>query len=249
MPHNNLTFQERFLKRCPGARAFFELLGQLPSIYFYAKDENHRYVGVNYQVLQDVFGLNSLADLLGKTDLDFQPTTLAEAYHAEDRKVMESRTALLGQIWLVPHVKGLPKWYVSSKAPMLNAKGEVVGIAGVMYSIDRPLDRAAYFQELTDVIAYIEEHFAETISMPEMAKMIGLSNTRFNFKFQQILHITPTAFQLRLRINAAKRLLTLTDKTIAEVAIECGFCDQSHFGKRFLDETGMTPRNYRVKFR
>lgn len=244
-----LAFQEKFLRRCPGARAFFELFEHLPSTFFYAKDELHRYVGVNQQVLRDVFGLDSLEDLLGRTDLEFQPPALAEAYHAEDRKVMETRETLPGQVWLVPHVRGTPKWYVSSKTPMFDATGRVIGIAGVMYSVDQPQDRAAYFRELAPVIAYMETNFAENISMGEMAKMSSLSSTRFNFRFQQILHLSPTEHLLRLRVDAAKRMLTFSDKTIAEVAMDCGFWDQSHFGKRFRKALGMTPRDYRAKFR
>lgn len=243
------AFQQQFLKRCPGARPFFELFEHLPSTYFYAKDEQHRYVGANQLNLRDVFGLSSLEELLGRTDLEFQPPALAEAYHAEDRKVMETRKPLPGQVWLVPHVRGTPKWYVSSKTPMFDASGKVIGIAGVMYSVDEPQDRAAYFRELAPVISYMEGHYTETISMREMARMAGLSSTRFNFRFQQILHMSPTEHLLRLRIDAAKRLLTLSDKTIAEVAMDCGFWDQSHFGKRFLKALGMTPRDYRAKFR
>ena len=244
-----LVFQERFLKRCPGARTFFELFEHLPGTYFYAKDEQHRYVGANLLNLRDVFGLASIEDLLGRTDLEFQPPSLAEAYHAEDRKVMESRMPLPGQVWLVPHVRGTPKWYVSSKTPMFDASGKVIGIAGVMYSVDEPQDRAAYFRELAPVIAYMEKHFTENISMREMARMAGLSSTRFNFRFQQILHLSPTEHLLRLRIDAAKQMLVRSDKTIAEIAMECGFSDQSHFGKRFQKALGIAPRAYRVKFR
>ena len=118
-----------------------------------------------------------------------------------------------------------------------------------MYSIDQPHERAAYFRDLAPVIAHIETGFSEPISMKEMAKMVGLSSTRFNLRFRQILHMSPTEHLLRLRIEAAQRMLTLSDKTIAEVASSCGFSDQSHFGKRFLKATGMTPKAYRERFR
>ena len=245
----SIRLQERFLRRCPGARTFFELFEHLPSTYFYAKDEKHRYVAVNKLVLREVFGLESLADLLGRTDLEFQSAALAEAYHAEDRKVMDSGTVLAGQVWLVPHVRGVLKWYVSTKMPIFDIEGKVIGVAGVMYLVDQPQEIAGYFRELAPVIAHIEAHFAETISMREMAQLVGLSSTRFNLRFRQILHLSPTEHQLRLRIGAARRLLTLSDKTIADVASECGFCDQSHFGKRFHKATGMTPRQYRARFR
>ena len=242
-------FQAAFFARGPRLEEVLELFEYLPGAYFYAKDREHRYIGVNRAVLKGVFGLERVEDLLGKTDRDFQPPALAEAYLGEDLRVMETGRALPNQVWFVPHVDGTPRWFVSSKTPLLAPDGEILGIAGVMYPIATPEDQAAHFGEIQPVIGYMEQHFRSAISMKEMAALAGLSSTHFNQRFRELLRLSPTEFLLRLRVQFAQQRLTETDRTLAEVAVEAGFCDQSHFTKRFRRVTGLTPRQYRKRFR
>lgn len=242
------AFSEVFFEQHPDARSVIGLFDHLPSVLFYAKDANHRYIAVNQRTLTDVFGLDSLEQLLGRTDLDFQPPALAEAYHAEDRRVMESAKPIPNQVWLVPHVRGTPSWYVSSKTPLF-ASGNVVGIAGVMYPIATPEEQASVFRELVPVIRFIDANYTDAISMRQMAEMTGLSSTQFNLRFRSVLRMSPTDYVLSRRIQQAQKQLTETSKSIAEIGIEVGFVDQSHFTKRLRKVTGMTPFAYRTRFR
>ena len=241
------AFGDAFFKKYPDVRSLIHLFDHLPSVLFYAKDSEHRYIAVNQRNLTDVFGLESLELLLGRTDLDFQPPALAEAYHAEDRRVMESRKPIPNQVWLVPHVRGTPRWYVSSKTPLV-ARGSVIGIAGVMYPITTPEEQASAFNDLFPVIRFIDNNFTESISMKEVAKMAGLSTTQFNARFRNTLRMSPTEYILTRRVQEARDLLTQTTNSISEIGIKIGFVDQSHFTKRFRKVTGMTPLAYRKRF-
>ncbi len=242
-------FQRAFLASGLHSGFVLPLFEHMPGAYFYGKDRQHRYVWINSATLRDVFGLDDANELLGRTDAEFQPPALAEAYHAEDRRVMDGRKTIANQVWLVPHVRGTPRWYVSTKTPLFDLDGEVVGIAGVMYPIATPEDQQAYFQELSPVVRYISEHHTDAISMREMASMAGLSATQFNQRFRTLLRMSPTDFILSLRVQHAQRLLTQTSRSLAEIASEVGFFDQSHFTKRFRRVTGITPRGYRNQFR
>lgn len=245
---SRIRFQSDLFELKPAAKSFFELFEYLPNTYFFAKDARHRYVGANVPVLRDVFGLESLEDLLGKTDLDFQPPVLAEAYHAEDRRVMEGKKTIPNAVWLVPHVEGTPKWYVSTKTPLWDPSGSVIGLAGVMYPVVTPKDRQAYFKDLAPVIAALESRFDENLSMKEMAELAGLSSTQFNLRFRKLLRMSPTEYLVRLRIEAAQRKLIQSDHEISGIGMEVGFFDQSHFTRRFREITGMTPLAYRRRF-
>ena len=245
-PHE---FREAFFARNPNAKQAFELYEYLPGVLFYAKDSQHRYVAVNQRNLTEVFGLERVEELLGRTDLDFQPPALAEAYHAEDRRVMEGGKTIPNQVWLVPHVRGTPRWYVSTKTPLLAPQREVIGIAGAMYPVATPEEQATFFQELSPVIQYIDQHYTEAISMAEMAAMAKLSTTHFNTRFRAVLRLSPTEYVLARRVEHAQRLLIETSKSIVEIGSEVGFCDQSHFTKRFRRVTGITPLAYRKRFR
>lgn len=226
-----------------------ELFEHLPLVLFYAKDVRQRYFAVNPRTLTDVFGLSDVEELYGRTDSDFQPPALADAYHAEDHRVMDLKRSIPNQVWLVPHVRGTPQWYVSTKTPLFSATGEVIGIAGAMYPIATPSEEASFFRELTPAIRFIDENYANTFSMKDVAEMSGLSTSQFNYRFRAVLRMSPTEYVLSRRIQDAREQLTRTSDTIAQIGCAVGFFDQSHFTKRFHRFTGMTPLAYRKRFR
>ncbi|MFG0287213.1 MAG: PAS domain-containing protein, partial [Rhodopirellula sp. JB044] len=172
--HTARKFADDFFDRLPDAGDVIALFRYLPRAYFYAKDAEHRYIAVNPPVLRDVFGLEQEEDLIGRTDADFQPPTLAEAYHQEDRRVMRGGVTIANQVWLVPHIHGTPHWYKSTKTPLHNPDGDVIGIAGVMYPIDTPEEQSQSFRELTPAIRFIEANFTQAVSMKELAELVGL---------------------------------------------------------------------------
>lgn len=227
----------------------FDLFDYLPAVYFYAKDRDHRYVGVNLATLTHVFGMERKAELLGRTDSEFQPPALAQAYHAEDRRVMDGGQIIPNQVWLVPHVKGTPRWYVSTKSPLIDPEGTVIGIAGVMYPIETPEEQATYFHELQPVVEYIDANYTESVSMNQMARLANLSASHFNQRFRSILRMSPTEYVLSRRIQHAQRMLTESSESISDISAAVGFYDQSHFTKRFRRMTGLTPAAFRRRFR
>ncbi len=243
------AFRVDFFRLHPGAKSVIDLFNYLPAVLFYAKDRQHRYIGANPRNLEEVFGLKNLAQLLGRTDLEFQPPALAEAYHAEDRRVFAEGKTIANQLWLVPHVRGTPRWYISTKSPLRNPAGKVIGLAGVMYPVESPAKQKEIFRELLPVIRHIDKHYTEPISMQAMAELAGLSATHFNARFREVLRMPPSQFLLSRRVEHARRLLTETSKELGEIAIDSGFYDQSHFTKRFRRVTGITPKEYRKRFR
>ena len=69
------------------------LLQGMPDIYFYAKDRHGRFVMANDAEL-DLLGLNSLDELLGRTDADFFENNIAEMYMKEDKEVFEGQSII-----------------------------------------------------------------------------------------------------------------------------------------------------------
>jgi AraC-like DNA-binding protein len=244
----SLDFQTEFFARNPNAFTALELFEYLPSAYLYCKDRDSRFVKVNRNFLT-IYDLPSQEHMLGKTDRDFHPPALAEAYIAEDKRVMARGKAIPNQVWLVPHIRGALRWFVSSKIPLFDATERVIGIAGVMYPIEVPEAERAFFGKLSGVIKHMESNFADALAMKDMAAMAGLSPAHFNRLFKALLKMTPTEYLLSLRIHAAQRLLTQSTTNIVEVAMKTGFFDQSHFTKKFRGATGVTPREFVRRFR
>jgi len=245
---DQVVLQTDFFAKHPDALSVMGLFDYLPNARFYAKNHESRFIRVNHAFLEP-HGAKHERDMLGRTDRDFHPPALAEAYIAEDQRVITGAKPIPNQVWLVPHYRGTPQWYVSSKTPLFDAAGDVIGLAGVMYPIDTPRDQHQYFRELAPVIQHIDVHFAEPISMEDMAELADLSATHFNRRFRELLRMSPTQYLHTLRIQQAQRKLTETNDSVSDIALSMGYFDQSHFTKRFRRTTGMTPKAYRRRFR
>ena len=89
--HFPQSFQADFFRRNPLAESLIRALDALPQIYFYVKDEQSRFVKVNRLFLEN-HGLDDETEALGKTDFDFHPPVLAEAYVSEERRCSTSQT-------------------------------------------------------------------------------------------------------------------------------------------------------------
>lgn len=241
------AFQEAFFARSPSARSVMDLFESLPNALFYAKDSESRFIRVNAAFMAS-HGVRCEEEILGRSDRDFSPPAFAEAYIAEDKRVMAGGRPVPGQLWLVFHHGIRPHWYISTKVPLWDARGEVMGIAGVMYLVEESREQARLFGELHPVVRHMETHYGENVSMEEMARLAGLSSTHFNRRFQQLLRSSPTEHLRHIRVHVACRLLSSTYRPIADIAIETGFTDQSHFTRCFRECTGLTPRAYRLRF-
>ncbi|MEO0444898.1 MAG: AraC family transcriptional regulator [Verrucomicrobiota bacterium] len=240
-------FQARFFLRNPHLEAVVQLMAANPRAAVFVKDLHHRYVLGNAMHLM-TYDLMQEEEIVGKRARDAFPDLLAEAYEANDRKVFSRRESLLNEIWLVPHVRGTPRWFVSGKAPLFDRNGEVMGLVGQMRPIATPEDQQAVFGELQKVVDYLEDHFVDEITIEALAKMVGWSVAHFNRRFRELLRLSPMEYVTSLRIQEGQRLLATTQMSVGDVSALTGFYDQSHFTKRFKRVTGMTPLAYRKKF-
>jgi len=88
--------------------------------------------------------------------------------------------------------------------------------------------------------AFIEAHFAEPVTLAQLAELSALSVSRFATVFRQQYGSSPYRYLCALRIQRAQTLL-LEGVPGSVVATEVGFFDQSHFGRHFKRCCGMTP--------
>ena len=94
-------------------------------------------------------------------------------------------------------------------------------------------------------IKYIHANFTEKIKIPDLAKLEGLSNSRYITLFSQEIGKTPSEYILGLRLARACDLLTTTNMEIRLVGADSGYSDQYFFSKIFKKHIGMSPQEYR----
>ena len=96
---------------------------------------------------------------------------------------------------------------------------------------------------LEEIRAYIEANFKQQLRLDELEKIFSYNKFRIIRSFKSKYFVTPLAYQLQLRTNYAKHLLSKNNDLI-EVALDAGFYDQAHFTKEFRKTYGITPKQY-----
>ena len=106
-------------------------------------------------------------------------------------------------------------------------------------------DDPAHNRIVREAYEYIAENFTRPLSLSEIAAALHVSASYLHAVFKQSVGITPARLVTLRRIDRAKSLISAGEKSMLEIALELGFCSQSHFNKVFLRECGITPATYR----
>ncbi len=99
---------------------------------------------------------------------------------------------------------------------------------------------------VNDAKLYMSGHFTEPgLMLQDVARAVGMSNSRFSTVFAQQSGQTFTEYLIYLRLNKAKEMLRHTDMKSSQIAYEVGYNDAHYFSYIFKKNTGMTPSEYR----
>lgn len=243
MKLSQLCYSEEFFADHSMALSLLTLYEILPGTIFYAKDLRSCYAAANEAMLR-AKNVKQPEELLGLSDKDFHPEMLAEAYIAEDLKVMQTGKPVLNEVWFVIDTGGRPGWYSSSKVPLYSGT-EVIGLAGVRYPVKTPEDLQQPFERLSPALQYLEANCFDAVTTAQLANECGLSVTHFNRLFRQLFRNSPVRMLHQLRVEKACQLLADTDELVSEISSQIGYYDQSHFTRHFKRILGVSPQRYR----
>ncbi|MBI1768341.1 MAG: helix-turn-helix transcriptional regulator [Bacteroidetes bacterium] len=94
----------------------------------------------------------------------------------------------------------------------------------------------------------MEDNYCFNLTLEQYAELCNRSLSAFKRDFQKIMHSTPGKWLLEKRLNYAIHLLANTEKTVNEVAFECGFENASHFSRSFKERYQVSPSMVRKTF-
>lgn len=112
------------------------LMDNIPDCYIFVKDAESRFVTTNVAHLKTL-GVGSVEEVVGRTDFDFFPRELAEQYYADEQKVIATGRPVLDREEETVDPAGNRTWLLTTKVPLRNADGAVVGVVGISRDITR----------------------------------------------------------------------------------------------------------------
>lgn len=226
-------------------RSTHRLFDHIPDLMFFAKDRQSRIVAGNEEFAHHC-GVPTIEGLRGRTDDELFPAYMARKFKADDRVVLTTGEPLLNLVELFPTRERLPEWFITQKLPLFDRRGRVCGLCGTIQSYEQLLHRS--HDPVLELVRSIRSRYAQPVSIPDLARSIGLSQRQLERRFQATFRTSPRQFIVRLRVLIASEQLRHGDRPVTEIAHECGFYDHSSFIRHFRGVFEITPLAYRKQF-
>ncbi len=221
------------------------LFDRSPDVAFFVKDSAGRYVAVNDSLLAR-HGLRSKSQVLGKCPRDICPGDFGRIPTEQDERVLHSGSPLVDHLELQWHRPHDPVWCLTTKLPILDADGAVVGLIGFSRDIRAPVEPLEIPQDFAQALEEFEQSLSPEVTPAWLARRSKLSSQRLARLTKRLFGLTPSQFITKSRIAAASRMLRGPAPTVSEIAHACGFCDHSAFTRAFRSAVGMTPSEFRT---
>jgi len=210
---------------------------------FYIKDLRQRIVAINRRN-REICNIARAEDALGRSSDELFAPRRAEAYMRPDREVIATGKPILNLVRFIPEDRSLSHM-VSNVYPVFGTDGKVIGSMRFYRVMDMTELRRERLSRLQTVAKHIEENCTKPLRLADLAKMANLSLTAFKRDFTAAFDMSPGHYVLNARVNASLRLLKDPARSLSDVALACGFCDQSHFCRIFTRLRGKTPSAHR----
>jgi len=230
-----------WLTRTPGLVE--SLFDALPDVLFYVKDLEGRYLWAN-RTLIDRTGLAGLQAVVGKTADQLFPVA-GSSTMAQDLEVMRTGRPIRELLRLYRTHRGDRYWCLSSKYPLLDASGRIVGLAGLSRDLPRPNERHVSYHRLARFLSYIDDGLGQPLRIADAAAHASVSMDTLARLVFELFHVSPKQLLMKKRIDKACQLLEESAMSITEVAAACGYADHSAFSRQFRAATQTTPAQFR----
>jgi transcriptional regulator GlxA family with amidase domain len=239
-----LAERDAWLRQADSSCSFHRLFDAIPGLQFFAKNRQGKMMFVS-QGNRNKFHTTDETAMIGLTDFDLNPPSLAQGYVEDDAHIYATGKPLLNHVELGFDEQAMPDWFVVHKMPIRSRSGKIIGIMGFTQAYQQRAALLSPFQSIAKAVSHVRQNYQQDMSMADLVRLVGLSGRQLERKFKACFGIGPQQFIIKTRLLAACRRLTATDDGLAQIAYECGFADQSAFAHQFRCHLGMAPHEFR----
>ena len=225
-----------------------ELFDCAPDVAFFVKDQQGRYIAVNDSLVTR-HGWQDKSQVIGLTSIQICNGEFGEMPAAQDLEVLTTGRPIIEHLELQLRRPRAPIWCLTTKMPIKNSTGEVIGLFGFSRDVRITVNIEDIPPKFATALANFEKNLGTSISPATLAEESELTSQKLIRLTKKLYGITPTQLIAKIRIAAACRQLEETDKSIADIALNCGFTDHSAFTRAFKSSTSVTPSVYRNQSR
>jgi AraC-like DNA-binding protein len=200
--------------------------------------------------------LRSPADLVGMM-VDFQltsaarhgPFSLDEVDWLRRKWTDGAKVGWRMSTELKSRMKSLPRDFNAVDTRCLGAVASLrLAVCGILLEAASVIDAADRYTadgSVRRAIEYMELHLTDPPSVDAVAKVLNCSRAKLFDIFKRSTGMTPVDFWQRLRIDRAQKMIRYTDKSITEIAFDCGFSTSQYFSTVFRRYSGCSPSDFR----
>ena len=246
---------------------------ELEIVYFYASDGEYYTDGIMHPMKKDQFIIvnsRSIHKVISNrtTPYDKLPDTLSTVIQISDsflRSVIPNFDELYFRpVFKTNEIRPLEIMQELARFAEVGSlkKYENMRIIGLVYEllyyicrddlslkdVEMPEKNRKNFDVLRKILSYTEDNFAGDINEMSVAEHFGYSACYFSRFFKSNMGITYKEYLTKMRLNAAKDSLTGSQKSVLEIAMDCGFSDARGLINMFNKYEGITPLQYRKKY-
>jgi len=226
-----------------GVKQVIEMFNLMDDTLFWVKNIHGQFVYANKYFI-DHLGVKSLSDAIGQNDFDFAAPHIAKQFTVDDQRVLQGE-AVINRLEMNNLKNGNVSWFTTSKKPLFNELGEIIGTYGISRHLDKTSEVLSGFDAVKVPVQYIKKNYMNDICLSTLADVSHLSISALERRFKKHLRKTPKQFINEIRLENARRLLVGTKIAISDVANDSGFTDHSYFSKQFKKLFGQLPSEFR----
>jgi AraC-like DNA-binding protein len=238
------TNSETFIEKV-STQTLIKMFDLIPDTLFWIKDIEGKFVHAN-QFFIEHSGQGTLLNIIGKSDDEISPPHLAKQYRVDDQKVIAGEL-ITDRIELNMSTTGEFGWYSTSKRPLFDDYGTVIGTYGFTHHIEHTSQSMLTIEAIKGPVEFVKLNYHRTITVHDLAEVAFLSVSAIERRFKKHLGITPKQFINKIRLENARRMLIETELPIEEIAFQCGFAEHSYFSRQFKIMFDFLPSQLRLQ--